>query len=292
MSWIRVVTSRLTWSFQPSFFRAVFACGYFALGVLLFFVFTNGSVLAMDTVEVKNFDGETVFQLKFFAPADGVFTFEQDSAGNIVERNSTRNFTGAQRDAITEAAQYWTDVLKPNGTMPGYVGGLDDNGNPITLTFGQPVIINVGTVSIDNAFGDTLDPIPSTLSDDPYKVAASTALLADGVYVDPALMTKTIFDDVTVSVPAHGVFSLGTGYQTSSISPSQVGRVSSDITTVAIHEFGHILGIASTMEVDYIDDERFAVMYKFPQELTRWQSRLRDNNGNPSVPGAYPIVAG
>ncbi|MDR3197439.1 MAG: hypothetical protein LBU34_06165, partial [Planctomycetaceae bacterium] len=46
------------------------------------------------------------------------------------------------------------------------------------------------------------------------------------------------------------------------------------------------------MEKDHDDDDRKTTIYKFPKELTRWQSHLRDNNGNIATPGAYPNVDG
>ncbi|MDR1963981.1 MAG: autotransporter outer membrane beta-barrel domain-containing protein [Planctomycetaceae bacterium] len=228
---------------------------------------TNGNILAQNVVDVKNFDGETVFQLKFFDPNDGNFTAGQ---------NSTRNFTQAERNAITAAAQYWTDVLKPHGTMPDYESGLDNNGDPITTN--QPLVINVGTIDINNAWGDPLAPVASEQPNDPFLVHLSTTLLADGTNVTPTTY-------------GHGVMAIGNEFTSPQGSLTQVGRSTGDLSTIAIHEFGHILGISSPMEYT-ADMERWAYLANFPQELTRWQSHLRDNNGNLSVPGAYPNVDG
>ena len=249
----------------------------FLFAVLLVCTAMSGSATAQIVVPVSNADGAVVFELRFFNPSDGPFCEGYDGP------TSSRVFTAAEINAIAQAAQYWVDVLKPNGQMPVVI---DKDGNPVLDAAGneqpQSAIINVGTISVNNAWGDALTPISSE-TNNPYSVNMSTALIADGSYVTP-----TYYD-------GHGVLALGTGFNTAA--PSQVGLVEGNITTVAIHEFGHILGIVSPMEVErytgvHLTNGDFTAIYKFPQELTRWQSNLRDNNGNSAVPGNYANVPG
>ncbi len=258
------------------------ACRW-VLGVALFFTLMSGSVSAYEvrtvgmTQYVLNDSGEAVFQLKYYNPGSGNFSQGQ---------SSTRAFTQQEMDAVAEAAGYWTDVTKSTGKMPGTgsVTITDDNGNTFVVN-GQPVVINVGTISDNNAWGNTLDGMTSANPLDPYLVSATTALLADGTAVNPATVTQ---NDGAYHPQAHGIMAIGLGFSTTPTPPSQVGRAAGDLTTIAIHEFGHILGISSTMEVDHIDNDRWTIIYRFPDELNRWQAHLRDNNGHTAVPGGYP----
>jgi len=92
----------------------------FLFGVLFFCMLMCGSVSAQSSYYVVDPDdggrylvyngsGEQVFDLKFFDPGDGEFTQGQ---------SLSRNFTVAKRNAIADAAVYWTDVLNPTGQMP------------------------------------------------------------------------------------------------------------------------------------------------------------------------------
>ncbi|MDR0871835.1 MAG: hypothetical protein LBN39_13730 [Planctomycetaceae bacterium] len=232
-----------------------------ALGVLFLFVLMQGSILAR--VSVKNFDGEEVFSLRFLSD----------------------DFTTEQIEAITTAAQYWVDILKPRGTMPVGGQGVDIDGNLVSGP--QPVVINVGTVDGNNASSYNMLPIESGQLNNPFLVTPSMKLLADGTYVDPNESRMAGGNLVN----AHGVMAIGY-YDTSSAPLSQTGRVQRDLMTTVLHEFGHTLGISASGELNYIDEERQAELYKFSDILTRWDSHLRDNNGNSAVPGAYPNVDG
>ncbi|MDR0608800.1 MAG: autotransporter domain-containing protein [Planctomycetaceae bacterium] len=246
--------TRLLFDLTSVCFKTVLLC----FVAVLFLLYPVTSYAQQAQVDVRNNDNEIVFRLNF----DNDNDFSQD-----------------QINAITEAAKYWVDMLKANGTMPfilddngNKILNLDNNGNPILDTAGnptyqrQPVVFSIfydDTIE-GNANAKTNDYVQSKV--DGYNLDLAQALLTDGVYVN------------TVD-GGHATINVGSGWNVRSGNQSQSGRVANDLTTVLIHEMGHALGIASsaTSEIDTMTE---IITWKFPDTLSRYDSRLRDNNGN------------
>jgi uncharacterized protein with beta-barrel porin domain len=244
-------------------------------GFMLVFVCLLCSILPAQQaqVNVQNKDNETVFQLDFYGQGEG----------------STNNFSQAQINAIREAAQYWVDILKAHGTMPfmldaagNKIPNLNNNGDPILDAAGnptyqrQPVIFELyyDNTIIGNANAGTNGYVTS--NSDGYNLALPQALLTDGVYVAPVN-------------GGHATINVGSGWNARSGNQSQSGRVLNDLTPVLIHEMGHALGIASSVWYDE-DTSVETIKWAFPDILSRYDTRLRDNNGNsasvrPGQPG-------
>lgn len=95
-----------------------------AAGTCLATGLLSGAAQAFTPHEIYDSKGNTVFELRFYNPADGAF----DYWGGV----STWDFNQATVDGVALAAQYWADILK---IAPG----------------GKPAIINVGTEDRANA---------------------------------------------------------------------------------------------------------------------------------------------
>ena len=232
----------------------------FAVGVLSLLI-GSSAYSQQSTVLVQNNDGEAIFQLDFYGNSQG----------------SSRDWTQAEIDSITEAAQYWVDVLKAHGTMPNQLDAdgnvvLDDDGNPVT----QPVVFEIYFTDAEDYAGNA-SAAPNGYQQstkDGFNLSLAEALMVDGVYAD------------TVG-GGHATITVGTGWNARSGNQSQTGRVQQDLTPVIIHELGHALGVASSAgyDIDYVNME---LIVRFPETISRYDSRLRDNNGNSPLtkPGA------
>lgn len=246
---------------------------YSVLVVLVMFLLCPAIYAQQAQVNVRNNDNEIVFRLDFYGADQG----------------STDDFSQAQINAITEAARYWVDILKANGTMPevlnaegNKIPSLDNNGNPILDAAGnptyqrQPAVFSIfyDDTIVGNANAGTNGYVQSDI--DNFNLDLAQALLTDGIYVG------------TVG-GGHATINVGTGWSVQSGNQSQSGRVANDLTPVLIHEMGHALGIANSVwyEIDPVTEE---IKWVFPDIISRYDSRLRDNNGNsagvkPGAPG-------
>lgn len=82
------------------------------------------SAQAVESYEVRNSSGQTVFKLNFYAPNDDSF-FHQDG----IPQHSTWVLDEAKKAQVISAAQRWADIIKPKpGQLPGVinVGTFDD----------------------------------------------------------------------------------------------------------------------------------------------------------------------
>lgn len=292
------------------FGKRIFSFIAFALG-LIFLAFPSFSLAqglnGRTSVEVKNSDGNTVFLLDFWGQNDDDYRPGE---------KSDWNFTQAQINAITEAAQYWVDIIKPTGEMPlASLPVYDANGLPVYETDSdgnpvidpdtgqpkqqysmqqQPVVVRIGNSNDEagNAYALSMGNVisaGSSINDKDYTVSRPQGIIADGVSVPTAVETPN-GDIVENPNGAHALIVVGSGWNAVSGNQSQTGRVAQDLTPVIIHEFGHALGIG----VDYYTFEysNETGEYQFGDVLSRWDSRLRDILGNAAKPGQIVGHAG
>ncbi|MGL4594991.1 MAG: autotransporter outer membrane beta-barrel domain-containing protein [Thermoguttaceae bacterium] len=199
------------------------------------------------TTTIKNADGNDVFFVDFWATGQ-----------YLPGETAKAPFTQAEINTIVGGLQYWVDLLKQYGEMP-----LDDNG------VAQPVRIRVAKENFANA---DARPLSSVQSDkDGYMLTGVQAMLTDGVYVDPSFQG--------FSGGAHAVIRMGTQLGMQVGQQSQLANAPYDMQAIMIHEMGHALGVLSGgRPIAYDDDGN--LISAFGNILYRWDSRLRDNNGN------------
>ena len=281
-----------------SFFRHV-------IGSLCLVLCLNATVVQGQTVvNVRNNDGEVVFQLEFYNPADGTYY------GPAYNNTSSFIFSQAQINAVVESAQYWVDVVKPTGEMPYaldengeryQVQITDDNGMPVYDDYGQPamewarqpVVVRVANSAAEagNAFAMSFGVV--TNSHDKYLVGRPQGVIGDGDYVSTAHYEYVDGEGVQIVESedgAHALIVIGTGWIANPGNQHPSGTTSFDLSPVIVHELGHALGIMDNVEVDTIvyNDNPYIYTYvnpRFSDTLTRWESRLRDNNGNTPLAG-------
>lgn len=100
-----------------------------ALPAVLLLCCCTGRADAVDSVEIRNFSDDVVFELRYFNVGDG--PFDGDDQPDVV---STFNLSAEQRTAIERGVAYWAERLLPTGTPA------------------EPIIVNVGTTDDVNAY--------------------------------------------------------------------------------------------------------------------------------------------
>ncbi|WBL74410.1 autotransporter outer membrane beta-barrel domain-containing protein [Serratia liquefaciens] len=84
------------------------------------------SAQAVESYEVRNNSGQTVFKLNFYGPADDSYFNEEG-----VPQHASWALDDAQKAQVISAAQRWADIIKPApGRLPGVIniGTYDDEG--------------------------------------------------------------------------------------------------------------------------------------------------------------------
>lgn len=245
--------------------------------VSLCLIGTQGNVMGQPingaATTTQNKDNYDVFNTWFWNQNSGVYD------GVDV---STANFTEAEIRAITEAVQYWTDVLKPYGEL---IQKDPATGEPVINPFtGEPVRLTLPRISVAwmdggnaasyNAFGIS--------NVDGLRVTPIQHIIADGQE------TGYNFGPYIGPNHSHALLVFGVDDFKNRVSPmSQLGGIAGgDIRSVMIHELGHSLGVSSGSNLD-IDDVNYpySIYGIFSDPLSRWDTHLRDNNGNPAYPG-------
>ena len=234
-----------------------------AAAVSLAIAFPTMSVHALESHIVYNPQGVAVFDTRFFDVGDGPFMPGEDDDGNEIDQVSTFNISAHQKAKILNALRYWAGVITP---APGQL----------------PAIINVGTFNDANAAG--YSPLASNA---PFSLTQLQAALTGN---NPGVLTYG----------SHGQFEIGTlSFDTIPYIPSQLPRsANTDLTSVALHELAHGLGIMNkTVERgnggDVDDDDPIPVFKPYyDQTFGSWTEHLRDDNGNPARRGQVILCTG
>lgn len=85
--------------------------------IVVSFIFSSVSLQAIDYVDVKNSDGNTIFKLEFYQPSDGELKADPVLQPYFTTDPGTWRLTQDYENLIIDAMQYYTDVLKPHGSI-------------------------------------------------------------------------------------------------------------------------------------------------------------------------------
>lgn len=192
-----------------------------------------------------------VFQVRFFDVGDGPFMGDP-----LDPYESTWDLNRQQQEKILSAMHYWAEVIIPKPGQP-------------------PAVINVGTYDVVNAGG-----ISGLIA---HGAGSITQLQAALSGVDPG----------EPAFGSHAQFVIGKmDFATTAYIPSQLprtGRV--DLTTVAIHELAHGLGVYS-MAFGHEEVIPYTPFFDANVPFNAWTTHLRDDNGNPARPGQVILCTG
>lgn len=221
-----------------------------ALALALASAFTSAH--AYDERSVRNSAGQEIFKVRFYGTADGEFD-PIFSPGTP----STWNLSDAKKDKIVSAVSYWAEILRPKPGLP-------------------PAIVNVGTNFDFNAYGfsPTAGGSGDEEDDDDDDDLLYTLLNAQ--------FNHENVPQEFLAAGAHGLFVMGElDYESDNyFVPSVISLTGkSELEPIAFHELAHGLGISSGIY------NRSGSAPKLGQDLTIWDSFLRDDNGNPARPG-------
>ncbi|ERK08885.1 hypothetical protein L580_1429 [Serratia fonticola AU-P3(3)] len=192
-----------------------------------------------------------VFQVRFFDVGDGPFMGEPADP-----YESTWDLNRQQKEKILVAMHYWAELITPK---PGQ----------------SPAVINVGTFDVVNAAGFS-DLIT-------HGAGSITQLQAALNGVDPG---KLAFG-------SHAQFIMGKmDFDTAPYVPAQLPRTGNvDLTSVAVHELAHGLGIYS-MAFGHEEVIPYTPFFDAKVPFNAWTTHLRDDNGNPARPGQIILCTG
>lgn len=208
--------------------------------------------LALEVHTVENDAGSTVFELRFFDPADGPYIEYLD-----FRQESTWAWEPQLREQVLQGAKYWAQILKPQG----------DQG---------PAIINVGT---DDERGNASASSPQ----------AETGGVEDSRTVLQRHFQGLPIDPDNILVGAHGRYVLGPSDFPVTYRYTQIPLSGhDDLVATSIHELAHGLGFASLITTDD-DDEHLP---RFDEVLGGWAPLMRDDHGRPGKPGQAILCEG
>lgn len=209
------------------------------------------STYAAESYLVYDPKNTAVFQVRFFDVGDGPFMGEP-----VDPYESTWDLNRQQKEKILGAMHYWAEVITPK---PGQ----------------SPAVINVGTFDVVNAAGFS-DLIT-------HGAGSITQLQAALNGVEPG---KLAFG-------SHAQFIMGKmDFDTVPYVPAQLPRTGSvDLTSIAIHELAHGLGIYS-MAFGHEEAIPYTPFFDANIPFNAWTAHLRDDNGNPARPGQVILCTG
>ncbi|MGY4319151.1 autotransporter outer membrane beta-barrel domain-containing protein [Bradyrhizobium sp. JR3.5] len=158
-----------------------------------------------------------------------------------------RNLPQWEIDHALAAIRHWAEIIK---VMPGQ----------------SSAIVNIGGVRINNAF------------------SVSGMSPGRGTKVQAALTGQ---DPGELDYGAHGVIAIGQmGFSSKAYIPSQLPMTPErSLTSVAIHELAHDLGIQSTIS-------GYEASPYFPEAINAWTDHLHDDNGKQAKPGQAIYCSG
>ncbi|WP_454003493.1 autotransporter outer membrane beta-barrel domain-containing protein [Alcaligenes sp. Marseille-Q7550] len=198
---------------------------------------------------IYNKKGEATFELRIYNPGDGIYDIHDPA--HPAGRESTFPLDENGRRKVRAALERWAEILT---LKPGY----------------RPAIINLGSMEAVNADAYSL---LGKDKDDPSGISI-TALQA-------ALLNKLKEGNFSQAQAVIGVGRMP--FDTAPVTPSQLpltGQV--DYNAVIFHELGHALGILSSIRDKGGSGTNTPY---FDSDLNRWEAGLRDDNGNPAMPG-------
>ncbi|CAI1855315.1 Extracellular serine protease precursor [Serratia quinivorans] len=164
---------------------------------------------AVESYEVRNQSGQTVFKLNFYAPTDGSYFTDEDGP-----QRSSWTLDAGQKAQVISAAQRWADIIKPKpGELPG--------------------VINIGTFDEQNA--GALSP---DVSEAPFSLTQLQAVLQgqDAGELDSGAHAFVSIGKLNFTPTQASPAQIPTDHRT-------------DLEVTIFHEIAHALGISNEAEV-------------------------------------------
>lgn len=201
------------------------------------------SSYAVDSIDIKNNSGQTIFTAKIYGTQDGPYT-----DNNNKPSKSTWNLDNNSKINILQGLTYWAQMLKP-------VAGQ------------SPVIINIGTIDDENASANS----PPVESGPGLAVTALQAMFQN-------IPVKS--DDLEYG--AHGVINIGKMNFDNSTGPWRSipnGKDKLNLPAIVVHELTHALGMTTLI----IDDNKIPILFPAEPKMNNialygWMAGLRDDN--------------
>lgn len=220
----------------PYFTRTLLACALALLSV---------SSHATEEVQIKNQQGQVVFEARFFAPGDGPF-MSDDEAGT----ESSFAFSSEEKKRIIAGLELWANILKVGAdyTPPIVnIGGIDEPDEAFAMSPFVPIAGKSNTYSLFVAGMHGAQPLPDN--------------------------------------KAHGYMGIGpSAVNMPRPLPAQISTdPNADLQATVVHEMAHLLGIMSNV-VDLGENIDLVKPY-FDTTLGAWSAQLHDDNGKPARPG-------
>lgn len=226
--------------------------GYLRCLPVLLCLWVVFSAQAYEVRSVMDGSGREIFRLRFFDKDEGPFA---DPLPQV--DYSCCTLPDAYKQKIVDSVAYWAQILQTRSGL-------------------SPAVINVGTLTFDNAAGFS----PSATNDAGFDVTA----------LNIQLNTRNVPSEV-LSAGAHALFAIGNmSWEAPEVlpPPSVIPLTgATDLQVIAFHELAHGLGIASSIE----DKDGSNTPY-FAGKLGLWDSFLRDGNGNAPRAGQMVLCNG
>ncbi|MDO5538019.1 MAG: autotransporter outer membrane beta-barrel domain-containing protein, partial [Desulfovibrionaceae bacterium] len=207
---------------------------------------------ASETQTVHDSSGRAMFQISFFDEGEHVLTYAD--GGTLV---GERDLTDLDREGTVRAAGLWADILGPYGA----------NSSPVVVHVTGDYTYNAAAV------GDVLPPSAGSA----YSASRALAQIGEGLETDE--IAGLVFSGLGVSDSASWVAANHLSALPYTDRP--------DLVTVIFHEFGHLLGISSS-----ISSMETNVFLNELGSASVWDSHLHDICGTQVQAGMRAVRAG